>query len=144
MMNEALIGLPYILVTVSSLLFNSITDVKTRQIDSRLNYLSMGATIVLVVALSPSLLTLVGIAIVGIISQLMFRKFMSTGDFEALSWIYLFLGVYKIFNLIIFLVALSLISALSYLAIRFSLHKKDFKLPYYPIILGSYIISILF
>ena len=143
MIDYSALALSFTVTTIFSLAANSYFDLKTRRIDSRLNYLAFGATAMIIAALAPSCTYIVAALAVGLLSRFMFRNFMSSGDFEALAWIYLFLASWRLMGIAWFLFALDGLSLLVYLAVRLYTRQRDFKIPFYPIILGAYIISFL-
>lgn len=131
----------FLFVAGYSLIQNLIKDVKTLKIDSRYNFLALGAALMLCGANSTPFIS-IGIAIaITILSGFLFSKFMAEGDTEAFSWIFLSLASMNIFSIPIFLTALALSFAFG-LGIKRIIKAQNNNTPGYIYIASAYAIAI--
>jgi len=130
----------YYFITSLMLIYNTVRDLKTQEIDERFNYLALGATLMLIPILKPSWLLLLVLIFLSILSSIFFKKAMASGDLQALNWIYLGLGIIDYTKVIKFLISLTGLFTLSFAITK--LLKANKLAPGYPLILGSYIIAI--
>lgn len=121
------------------LLYNTVRDMKTRVIDSRFNFMAVGATIMLAAANRPGWLIL-GFGIFTSLSlAMLLRKHLAGGDLEAIGWVVLGMAVLNPAKVFIFLVSLAALTSLS-IAISRAISKQQ-GLPGYVAILGSYALT---
>jgi len=131
----------YYFVSTLMLIYNTIRDIHTREIDERFNYFAFGSTLMLIAYIKISLiLLLVLIFLTGFLS-FMFKKFMASGDLQALAWILLGFGAIDPFKIIKFLITFTGLFVLTFL-IKKLMKKEKEETPGYISFLGSYIITI--
>lgn len=125
----------YLATATLMLLYNTIRDIRTRQIDSRFNYFAVGATTMLVAYFQPSLINLVipaaissmTIILFGVVPKFTGLTFYASGDLEAISWITFALGFFDYFKFVLFLIALTI-----FYMIQLAIHTASKRYPPFP------------
>jgi hypothetical protein len=126
------------------LAINTYKDIKKKEIDSRLNYLAFGATLMILAYFQPSLLAWVIPLLVTTLTVLFFswKKFLASGDTEAISWMMFALGLFDYWRMVVFLILLTASYCFNFIVKKLSKDPMD-KAPGYPLLLSSWLISLL-
>jgi len=133
----------FLLTETLMLIYNTFRDVKTKEIDSRFNYLAIGAILMFIAYFQPSFWIIIVSIIVSSLTVFVFRwkGFFASGDLEAISWVVFTLGLFDYWKMIVFLIMLTLFYAFGLVMIKIT--KQGNRLPGYPMILGSFLITLL-
>lgn len=134
----------YFFITTMMLIYNTYKDIKTMEIDSRYNFMAIGATMMLLAYFQTSFITLIVVSIVVSITMLIFnyKKFFASGDIEAMSWVMFALGIFSYGKMIIFLILMTLFYSFNLVMLRLiKSHQK--RVPAYCMILGSWLITLI-
>lgn len=141
----------YLFVTTFALAINTWRDIKTREIDSRYNYLAWGATAMLVGYFQPSLFTMIAsllmsssiVAALYLIPKLLWKtEALASGDAEALSWVIYSLAMFNYWRAVVFIGCMTAINAFSFGVLKVRKHDGT-KVAGYPMILGSFLITLI-
>jgi len=134
----------YLIFATVLLLYNTYKDLKKMEVDSRFNFMASGALVMLIFYFSPSFLRILIPIIISSITVAFFawRKFYASGDLEAVAWVLVALGIMDYIRMIIFLVLLTAFYTFGLIMLKLT-KRTDNKLPGYPSILGSFILSII-
>jgi hypothetical protein len=118
----------------------TIQDFNERKVDARLNYLMAGVMISMLAIKQPPLLSIGIIIAVTLIFSFSIRKYVGRGDITAFSWIIPGLWLYH--NPLVYLFFFFLIgyTILHYITIKVLRYPGP--APYYPVILGSFILVV--
>lgn len=132
----------YSFITSLMLFYNAIRDIRTRTIDDRLNYLCLGASLMMFAYVRPGLIVLAAVIAFTVLASIILKNAYAPGDISAFQWLFFGVGCLNIYYLPVFLMILACMQAIISIIARFGLKLMD-KLPGYPIILGSWIIFLL-
>jgi len=138
----------FYLLAVLSLLDNTHLDFKIQEIDSRWNWLMFGALFMLLMILGMPLIPLIFMLLTAIFSIILVKfDVITLGDFEALIWIVPALGMKGSMSAFVFIVGLLVAYVLSYTFMLTKSLKKnkknEFNVPFYPIILISFVFAVI-
>lgn len=135
----------YLFFTAMMLLYNTVRDMRTREIDSRFNFMAIGATIMLLIANRPGWLILGFAILTAFCLGFLLKKHFASGDREAMGWIVLGLAIINPAKVFIFLFVFLALTTLS-LGLSLAISKRNDPtsskqgVPGYVAILGSYVL----
>jgi len=134
----------YLLTATLLLIYNTIRDLRTKEIDSRFNYMAIGCNVMLIAYFQPSFISILVPMIVTSITMFTFslKKFFASGDIEAMSWVMFSLGLFSYWKMVIFLIVITTFYMFNYIILRIMKAKTN-KVSGYPMILGSFLITLL-
>ncbi len=131
----------YYFLSILMLIYNTFRDIRTREIDERYNYFMFGATMMLLGYFKINIILVFILIFLTIIVILLTKKFMATGDLQALVWILLGFGAIEHFKIIKFLIAFTGLFILSFITKKL-IKKEREETPGYILLLGAYLITI--
>ena len=134
----------YLSLATLLLIYNTIRDLRTREIDSRFNYMASGCVFMLIAYFQPSFISILIPAIVTSITMIAFsiKKFFASGDIEAISWVMFSLGMFDYWKMVIFLILITSFYTFNFVVLKLMKSKTN-KVSGYPMILGSFLITLL-
>lgn len=134
----------YFFFTIFLLIYNTIRDLRTQEIDSRWNFMASGSVVMLIAYFQPSLINILIPLIVTSITLFVysFKKFFASGDIEGMSWVMFSLGLFNYWKMVIFLILITSFYIFNYIILKIMKSKSN-RVCGYPMIVGSYLITLL-
>jgi len=112
--------LMWLILAIINLTIMLISDLKSRLIDDRNNYLMMGLTLSLITIFKTKILYLLALIIIGVLIDIILKKYMGAGDASILKWVVLGLGIISPKAIITFAIILIIYTLTFYASVLIS------------------------
>ena len=122
------------------LALNTINDLRSMKIDSRLNWLALGASLLFIAYQRSGVINIISFVIISIVLSYFFKRAMANGDTEAISWVVFALGSIEV-KLVKFLIGLVFLIVLAS-GYRRLIKVESSRRAGYPYLFGAWLIAL--
>jgi hypothetical protein len=112
--------LMWLILAIINLTIMLISDLKSRLIDDRNNYLMLGLTLSLITIFKTKILYLLALIIIGVLIDIILKKYIGAGDASILKWVVLGLGIISPKAIITFAIILIIYTLTFYASVLIS------------------------